>query len=232
MHPFDDHWIWRDSPLLGFQPRGWVAGDEEEGSHGVHVTESCKVQEEVLSTAWCLMKSWHKHTQTPSDATRSAGHRARAAPEATHSFLCLCLLLLFPKQLFPTTSCTLQTAPNPVQAAQWNPCLGFSSTDPRACWHSANPSKSPPALNKAEPRIYLRGAPSAISMAVIPRDHKSLCKKKQMEMCDAVEHCHNSGHKGNPTAQPHEQGLCFLCRGLNLQHRRSSFMLFPYFKAW
>lgn len=44
----------RDSPLLRFQPRGWVAGDEEEGSHGVHVTESCKEQEEALNRAWCL----------------------------------------------------------------------------------------------------------------------------------------------------------------------------------
>lgn len=34
------------SPLLGLQPRRWVPGDEEEGSHGVHVTESCKRPEQ------------------------------------------------------------------------------------------------------------------------------------------------------------------------------------------
>jgi len=31
-----------NSPLLRLQARRWVPGDEEEGSHGVHVTESCK----------------------------------------------------------------------------------------------------------------------------------------------------------------------------------------------
>ena len=34
---------WRpNSPLLRLQPRRWVPGDEEESSHGVHVTEGCK----------------------------------------------------------------------------------------------------------------------------------------------------------------------------------------------
>lgn len=31
-----------DSPLLRLQARRWVPGDEEEGSHGMHVAESCK----------------------------------------------------------------------------------------------------------------------------------------------------------------------------------------------
>lgn len=55
----------------------------------------------------------------------------------------------------------------------------------------ANPSKFWAVLIKAEPGFYLRGAPSAISMAVIPKDHKSLCKTKQRETWDAVEHCHD-----------------------------------------
>lgn len=36
-----EHWG-PNSPLLRLEPRRWVPGDEEEGSHGVHVTESCK----------------------------------------------------------------------------------------------------------------------------------------------------------------------------------------------
>lgn len=121
------------------------------------------------------------------------------------------------------------TSPSPGCSA--NPLHGVSCTDPCASCHSANPSKFGVALIKAEPGIYLRGAPSAISMAVIPKDHKSLCKTKQRETRHAVEHCHDREHQVSPRAQPHALGLCFLCQPPDPQHRSSSFMLCPFVRA-
>lgn len=120
---------------------------------------------------------------------------------------------------------------SPSPGCSANPLHGVSCTDPCASCHSANPSKFQVALIKAEPGIYLRGAPSAISMAVIPKDHKSLCKTKQRETRHAVEHCHDREHQASPRAQPHALGLCFLCQPPDLQHRSSSFMLCLFVRA-
>lgn len=60
-------------------------------------------------------------------------------------------------------------------------------------------------------------------MAVIPKDHKSLCKRKQRDIRDAEEHRHSGGHwvRGeawlSPAqgAQPCEPGLHVLCKLLD-----------------
>ena len=85
------------------------------------------------------------------------------------------------------------------------------------------PAHYNPGLIKAEKCIYLRGAPSAISMAVIPKDHKSLCKRKQRDIHDAREHHHSGGHQARGEAwlspaqgaQPCEPGLHILCKPLD-----------------
>lgn len=100
----------RDLPFLGLEP-GWrVPGDEEEGSHGVHVTQSWRTEE----------------TQSAPPARPRACSPPHHRPPATH---------LLPIAL------------------------------------------SGPSLLSQAP--HLRGAPSAISMAVIPKDQMSLCGGKR-----------------------------------------------------
>lgn len=120
------HQIPRDLPFLGLEPGWWVPRDEEEGSHGMHVTQSWDTEETISPLV------------TPR-AYRSPSH---------------------------------QDPPKPTSSLQ--PLFG-------------------PSLLSQTP--HLRGAPSAISMAVIPRDQMSL---------------YRGGKKGQvnaPGGSPHLQSL-------------------------
>lgn len=74
----------------------------------------------------------------------------------------------------------LRAAPQQAQGKPWGGVSG---------WCSANPSTLEPRDNE-QSHDYSRGAPSAISMAVIPRDHKSLCGRKQRDIASGRRNAH------------------------------------------
>lgn len=93
---------------------------------------------------------------------------------------CLCslpTLPLGPGSFVPTV---LRAAPQQAQGKPWGGVSG---------WCSANPSTLQPRDNE-QSHEYSRGAPSAISMAVIPRDHKSLCERKQRDIASGRRNAH------------------------------------------
>lgn len=75
---------WRpDSPLLRLQPRRGVPGDEEEGSHGVHVTQSCKRPRQ--GPAWVRGPNpgpaWPHYAATAASGSLSPGRTSEQSQE-------------------------------------------------------------------------------------------------------------------------------------------------------
>lgn len=103
---------------------------------------------------------------------------------------------------------TLRAPPQRAQVAWENLCTVFLAQHRALAGAQQTPARYNPGLIKAEQRIYLRGAPSAISMAVIPKDHKSLCKRKQRDIRDAGERGDSGGHgaTGGSVALPSPGG--------------------------